>query len=206
MKMMMKLLTAAMGLAFVGGAAVAESQYGHSATGAGQVSASADLNVVVNVPKLILLRVGTSGGTADTATVNGAFAGIPGGVAGPLAAGTNSSGWNDTVPVLNDASSSAVTVRAWTNSSGGGALAASIVTPFVEAGLDAMVTVANSAAATGGALAHPWPNLETAATTTAFAKNAVVGSDWTFSITGTDLATLPAGTHTQLMRYTATSL
>lgn len=206
MKMTMKLLTAALGLAFVGGTAVAESQYGHSATGAGQVSASADLNVVVNVPKLILLRVGTSGGTADTATLDGAFAGIPGGVAGPLAAGTNSSGWDDTVPVLNDASSSAVSVRAWTNSSGGGALAASVVTAFAEAGLGAKVTVAASAPAAGGALPHPTASLASAATTTPFVKNAVVGSDWTFNITGTDLATLPAGTHTQLMRYTATSL
>lgn len=206
MKVKLNLLVAALGLVVASGAAMAESQYGYSADGTGTVSARADLNVVVNVPKLLLLRVGASGGAPSTVNLNGAFTGIPGGVAVLNDGSFQASGWNDTAPVFSAATNS-VAVRVWTNNSTGGAVSAAVVTPFSETGLDAKVAVGRTLDV-GGGISHPWATLADPGTnpTTTFARNSVIGSNWTFSITAADLATLSAGSYTQVMRYTATSL
>ena len=53
------------GLALAGGQALAESQYG---SGTGTITAQAKVNLSVTVPKLILLRVGSTDTTIDTVT------------------------------------------------------------------------------------------------------------------------------------------
>jgi hypothetical protein len=199
MKNSLKLLSIIAAAALTAGGAHAESQYGYDATGAGVRSASAQLNVTVNIPKLILLRVGTSGATVDTATLNASIAtGIPGGVANPLANGSNSTGWDGTAPVWNAADSGTVQAWAWTNSSGGGRVTAS------GTGGISTITVGNSAPINGG-LAHPGATLSGVGQTD-FSPNTVVSSLWTYSMTAAALAAAPAGVQTRLMTYTATSL
>jgi hypothetical protein len=197
---------AAATLAVAGGSAVAESQYGYDAAGTATVTAKGDLNIKVNVPKLVLLKIGTSSGTVDDATISGTFGTVPGGGA-TLADGSNvATDWDGTAPSFAAAgSSSPVQVRAWTNAIGGGSLAGTVQTAFPITGMDAMVTVANSAPAAGGSLVHPGANLATSTPTT-FTRNTLVGSLWTFRISAANLLTLPAGSYSQLMRYTATTL
>ena len=193
------------GLLVAAGGAMAESQYGHSSTGAGQVSANATLTVTVNVPKLVLLRVGASGTTQSVATLQGAFGQIPGGVTAPLNDGsTQPSGWDGTAPVITSAATSTVRAYAWTNSAGGGALTAS--TPGDTLG--AAVTVTSGNALNGG-LNHPGANLSAgvlSAASVPFAKGAVRASDWTFSISGAAMTTMDAGSVSQTLVYTATTL
>ena len=53
-------------LALAGQAAHAEAAYGYQSTGTGAVSAAAKVNIKINVPKLILLRVGDDNTTVNT--------------------------------------------------------------------------------------------------------------------------------------------
>ena len=48
-------------LSLLGTNALAESTYGYAPSGTGQVKANAHHNLVINVPNLILLRVGSAG-------------------------------------------------------------------------------------------------------------------------------------------------
>lgn len=201
MKMHMKAVVAAVALA-AGGAAMAESTYGYNPSG-GARTATARLNVTVNIPKLVLLRVGSSGATVDTATLNGAFSGIPGGVATPVDGSDLATGWNGTAPTMSDVSSSGVNVVAWTNGSGA-TLTGSLTTAFSETGMDAAVTVANSAALPGGALAHPGGAL-TFGGSTNITRNTVVGSTWTYSMTGAAMLGFPSGSYTAVATYTASA-
>ncbi|HVE52659.1 MAG TPA: hypothetical protein VNB23_04690 [Ramlibacter sp.] len=196
---------AAVGLMVGAGTAVAESQYGHDSTGASQVSAAATLTVTVNVPKLVLLRVGASGAGPTTATLQGVFGSIPGGALAPLAdANEQATGWNGTAPTIASAATATVRAFAWTNSSGGGNLTAATVGAV---NLGANVTVTESNALNGG-LDHPGTDLTAAqlGTVIPFAKNAVRASDWTYSISGATLTTLDAGAISQVIKYTATTL
>ena len=52
-------------LSLLGTNALAESTYGYSPSGTGTITASARLNLVINVPNLILLRV-SGDSTANT--------------------------------------------------------------------------------------------------------------------------------------------
>jgi hypothetical protein len=180
----------------------AESTYGYSPTG-GAVSASAKVNIQVNVPKLILLRVGTSGATIDTVTLSALpNPGIPGGVAAAALTAGNSqaSDWDGTAPVLAAAPSAAVSAFAWTNATGAvlnGALTG-LASPAGVTGT--MIIVASS-----GALEHPGNNLANNVTKN-FGPNAVATGTWTYSITSADLATVPAGQYTGQMTYTASAL
>ena len=194
--------------ALASGAAMAESTYGYDSAGTGTVSATAKLDITVTVPKLILLRVGTSDNTVDVATLTATLnTGIPGGIANPLTAGNSqASGWDGTAPVWSTASSSNVQAWAWTNSTGGGKVDAAVTTAFLgTSGLTAADITVASTAVLGGGLAHPGTDTGTNVTTS-FARNTVVSSTWVFSIAPAALANVVGGSNTERMTYTATSL
>ena len=185
----------------------AESTYGYNAAGAAGATATARVNINVTVPTLILLRVGSDAGTVDTVTLAvQPSPGIPGGVASPLSAGNNlATGWDGTAPIMAaTATPATLTASAWTNSAGGGNVTGAVTTAFPAAsGLTAADIVVTSAGA--GTLAHPGANTGTF-TPTAFARNTVVSSTWAYSLSAAGLANAAAGSHTQVVTYTATAL
>lgn len=202
MKNHMKAVVAAVALA-AGGSALAESTYGYDAAGTAARTATARLNVTVNIPKLVLLRVGSSGATVDTATLTGTFSGgIPGGVASPADGSNQATAWSGVAPTMSNVSSAGVAVLAWTNGSGA-TLTGSLTTPFTTAGMDAAVTVADTAAV-GPGLAHPGSSL-TFGGTTNITRNVLAGQTWTYSMTGAAMLGFPAGSHTAVATYTASA-
>ena len=188
-------------LSLLGTNALAESTYGYNAAGTG-VAANARLNLVINVPKLILLRVGSSGATVDTLTWNSGltWATAP----GTLTNGDNqATNWDGTAPGTGTtANPAAISAFAWTNSSGGGSLAYA-ATAF-GAGGPALGDITVTSAA---GLAHPAPSpLATTSTgATAFARNTLATGSWSFALGGTPAA-WTAGQYTSTVTYTATSL
>ena len=161
----------------------------------------------MTVPTLILLRVGSNADTVDTVTLAvQPTPGIPGGVASPLTAGNSqASGWDGTAPIMAaTATPATLTAFAWTNSAGGGNVTGAVTTAFPAAsGLTAAdILVTNGGT---GTLAHPGANTGTFTPTT-FARNTVVSSTWAYSLSAAGLANAAAGSHTQLVTYTATAL
>lgn len=185
----------------------AESTYGYNAAGGAGATATARVNINVTVPTLILLRVGSDAGTVDTVTLAvQPTPGIPGGAASPLTAGNSqASGWSGAAPIMAAVATPAtLTAFAWTNSAGGGNVTGAVTTAFPAAsGLTAADIVVTSAGT--GTLAHPGANTGTFAPT-AFARNTVVSSTWAYSLSTAGLANAAAGSHTQLVTYTATAL
>ena len=187
-------------LSLLGTNALAESTYGYNAAGTGVVSANARLNLVINVPRLILLRVGSSG-TVDTLTWNSG----PTWAAAPatLTDGNNqATNWDGTAPGTGTtANPAAISAFAWTNNSSGGSLAYAATT--FGAGGPALgdITVMS------GGLAHPAPAVLATASTgaTAFASNTLATGSWSFALGGTPAA-WTAGQYTSTVTYTATSL
>ena len=196
-----------LGLLAASGTSWAESQYGYDPTGAGVRTATARLNITVAVPKLILLRVGTSGTAVDTIALGANFTnGIPGGLA-TLADGSNqATGWDGTAPTLTTTSSGTVQAWAWTNSGGGGSVSSAVTTPFpAGSGITASdITVTSTPVGTTG-LNHPGANTGTSTPTT-FPRNVVATSNWTFAATPAVLAGVAGGATTQVVTYTATTL
>ena len=117
-------------LSLLGTNALAESTYGYSPSGTGTLTASARLNLVINVPKLILLRVGGDG-TAITDLIWNAgptWSGAPGTL--PASDVSNqATTWDGAAPTVTITNPAAVTASAWTNSSGGGSLSLARVGP-----------------------------------------------------------------------------
>lgn len=192
------------------GTAQAESQYGYSAAADAQVSAQANVDIQLTVPRLILLRVGSSGDTVDTVSFQAALdTGIPGGVdVASIADGTNqATGWNGTAPAfVPNATGATLRAFAWTNSNGGGSLTGTSTGGFIGNGApSASAITVSSAVVTGAGLAHPGANVETFTPVT-FARNTLLASDWTYAIDGAALAGISAGTYTQTVTYTATTL
>jgi hypothetical protein len=189
-------------LSLLGTNALAESTYGYNAAGTGVVIAKARLNLVINVPKLILLRVGSSGATVDTLTWNSGLTWVT--APGTLTNGNNqATNWDGTAPGTGTtANPAAISAFAWTNSSGGGSLAYA-ATPF-GAGGPALGDIKVTSAA---GLAHPAPAVLATASTgaTAFARNTLATGSWSFALGGTPAA-WPAGQYTSTVTYTATSL
>lgn len=191
----------------------AESTYGYQSTGTGAVSATARVNVNVTVPKLILLRVGTNGGTGDTVTVAVAPISIPGGAATPSTGNSQASDWNETEPTMAiTATASAITARtltatAWTNATGAG------LTGAVTSDFDAAsgLTAADVVVTSSGDLAHPGANTGAfgtvaSPTTTAIPRNTVRTATWIYSLSTAGLEAAAAGTHSQTVTYTASAL
>lgn len=190
-------------LSLLGTNALAESTYGYSPSGTGTITASARLNLVINVPKLILLRVGGDG-TAITDLIWNAgptWSGAP----GTLPASDVSSQattWDGVAPTVTITNPADVTASAWTNSSGGGSLAYA-ADAFAAGG----PTLGDITVASAPGLAHPAPSPLAATSTgaTAFARNTLATGIWSFALGGTP-DTWTAGQYTSQITYTATSL
>lgn len=207
MKTVSKILASVVtaGVFAMAGSASADSTYGYSSTGATGITATSKVEVVVKVPTLILLRVGSTGATIDTLTFNAAgnVASAPGST---LADGNNQAAtWDGAAPTFANAAGQALTTYAWTNSPGGGSLSCATVanTKFLAA--DGL-TSADVKVASGTGLAHPGADTSCAGPAVTFAKNTAMTGTWTYSILGTALANAAAGEHKQTTTYTATAL
>lgn len=185
----------------------AESTYGYSATGAAGVRATAKVKITVEVPTLLLLRVGGDSTTVDTVTLTMApNPGIPGGVLAAALVGGNSqaSAWDGTASTMGmTASPVNITASAWTNAAGGGSLNGAVTTPFDSA--TSGLAAADIEVASSGTLIHPAANTGTF-TATAFARNTLATSTWTYSLSTAGLTSAKPGSHTQTVTYTATAL
>ena len=187
-------------LSLLGTNALADSTYGYNAAGTG-VAANARLNLVINVPKLILLRVGSSGATVDTLTWNSGLTWVT--APATLTDGDNqATNWDGAAPTVTITNPADVSAFAWTNSSGGGSLAYA-ATPFAAGG----PTLGDITVASAPGLAHPAPSPLAATSTgaTAFARNTLATGIWSFALGGTPAA-WTAGQYTSTVTYTATSL
>ncbi|MDN6884121.1 hypothetical protein QMO14_10990 [Variovorax sp. CAN2819] len=182
------------GLALAGGNAVAESQYG---SGTGTITAQAKVNLSVTVPKLILLRVGSTDTTVDTVTWTSALS-IPAVPTTPVTGNNTNVDWNGAAPTVTPASTTnTLNVYAWTNA-GAGTINCAMGTwaPATGGPANADFTVA-----TTGTLPHPGANLGACASTS-FPSNAVATGTWAYTLGGTPAGWV-AGTYTNTITYTA---
>ena len=192
-----RLLTASLGglgLALTALPAMAESQYG---SGTGTITAQAKVNLSVTVPKLILLRVGSTNTTVDTVTWTSTLS-IPGVPTTPLASVNNTNvDWNGAAPTVATASAAAtLMVYAWTNA-GAGTINCAVGAWNATGGpANADFTVT-----TTGNLPHPGPNLGACASTS-FPSNVVATGTWAYALGGTP-ASWAANTYTNVITYTA---
>ena len=180
--------------------AMAESTYGYNSTGAGTVTATARVNLSVTVPKLILLRVGSTNTTLDIAawTVG---ASIPGGPTTPSVTGNSTSvDWTGVAPTLTaSASPAAFSVYAWTNAT----------TPTINCAMGTWSATggpgnADFTVTVTGTLAHPGANLNSCASTS-FAANTLASGTWQYVLGGTP-GSWKAGAYTNTITYTATGV
>lgn len=182
------------------GAASAESTYG---TGNGaNVRATARLALSVEVPKLIVLRVGAAGAGQTTVTWN-VNASIPGPPAvAPVTGNNQAFNWGATTPTFATAvaGANAVQVRAYTNALGA-TLSCTAPTWNTAGGPpNANFTVTS----TGAALTHPGANLGACGSRT-IARGAVRASTWTYNLSNAGAVGWRAGTYTATVTYTATA-
>lgn len=176
----------------------AESSYGYSNTAAA-ASASADLNVTVTVPKVVLLRVGSSNAQVDTVTI-GLTPSLNGTELSPL--NDQNIAWDGTTLPTFAATAGSVGAAAWTNAPS--AELTQVTT--VPAGFTAdLITVNTTAPGTGAALTHPGTDLGTS-TPTSLTGNQLYTSIWNYTIDGTAAAALPAGDYTSTVVYTASTI
>jgi hypothetical protein len=197
------LAISAAALALVGGPAMADSQYGYTAVVGAQVTATARVNLSIVVPKLILLRVGSTTAGGDTLLWTAGFDIPP----APTAASNQNYAWSGAAPVPTAITNpGALLASAWTNSSGGGDLSYT-ATAFGAGGPTLGNITVSSVTGTGAALNHPLPAALAAASTTGTPVNphALSNSNWTYALAGTP-ATWVAGTYSSTVTYTATSL
>ena len=191
-------------LALASGVALAESQYGYASSGTGTVTATARVNLSVTVPKLILLRVGSAGATQDTLSWTAPLT-VSTAPASPVDGSNQAATWDGSAPGVGTVTNpGAVSVWAWTNSSGGGNLNYT-ATAFVGTGAP---TLGDISVAVGTGLGHPGGAGPLAATGTpvGFSRNTVHTGSWTYSLSGTNAASWAAGVYTSTVTYTATSI
>ncbi|GER21352.1 hypothetical protein [Variovorax boronicumulans] len=208
MKNRSKLLCAVLGAALMtaGGQAFAESTYGYNAAGAGPVTATARVNFNVAVPLLVLLRVGGAGGSVDA--VNFALTPTVPGIA-TLSEGSSVAGsWNpaNAPTFAATPTGNALTASAWTNSPTNASVTCSATTAFAPAsGLASSSIQVASSAPVGGGLAHPGTTTA-CGTPTTLTRNNLQSSTWTFTLAPGALTSTAAGSYTQQVTYTATTL
>ena len=181
------------------GSALAESQYGYSSTGTGTITATAKVNLSVVIPKLILLKVGTTNATVDTVSWTAALS-IPATPTVPTTTANNTVvPWDGNAPtVTSTPSSNVLAVAAWTNA-GAGTINCSVAAWSATGGpANANFTV-TSAGATP--VPHPGANLGACASTP-FTSNTLLSSNWTYALTDTP-SSWTAGTYTTTVTYTA---
>ncbi len=197
-------VTAGAALLFAGPVAHAESTYGYNATTpASPVSATARVDIEVNIPKLILLRVGSSGATIDTVTFEAA----------PTVGSVNPTwtdgdsqpvDWDGNAPTFaaTVAAGSNATVNAylWHNNTTTATL--SCANSNIVGTLDpTQITVTHT-----GALAHPGANTGCTTPTTGLARNTALTGQWTYAVTPAAIADMAAGTNSERVTYTAVTL
>ena len=204
MKTQMKALTAVFGacMMLVSGVSVADSNYGYntSAPAATAVSANASLNITINIPKLLVLRVGTAN-AIDTLT----FTGVPSIATTPNPVATTGNNqaadWDASAPSFGVNTLGAVSAYLWHNNATAGASLSCSATGFTGGLTSADVTVT-----AGAGLAHPGGTTACAAPLTALARNTVHTGSWTYAANASAFAGAAPGAHTEVVTYTATTL
>lgn len=180
------------------GSAIAESQYGYDPAG-GTVTAQSRLNLSLNVPKLILLRVGSANRTINTRSWTVRLR-IPPAPVTPSNGNNKPVNWNGAAPVvLAQTQPSALPVYAWTNA-GTGSINCAMGT-WVGSNNPAN---GDFAVVVTGTLPHPGPNLGACASVD-FPSNTRVNGTWRYILSGTPLS-WGAGKHTNRITYTATGI
>lgn len=190
------------------GLAHAESQYGYSTTGTGNVSATAKLNISIRVPKVVLLKVGTAGTTIDevsfAARVSVPTGGTPALVNGadPEAGSNNQNiAWNGTIPTVTvPTATGSIGAAAWTN--GSAVTVRCSAADFATGGPTlADITVATAS----GGVPHPSTALGDCASATPAPLTAgqLYTGNWTFTLSDTNAVNWAAGLYTTQVTYTA---
>jgi hypothetical protein len=173
----------------------AESQYGYTTATSSKVTAQARVNITVNIPKLILLQVGSGKTSIDTVTMS-MTPSIPAPTV-PAAGSYAHVNRPGAEPAFTGANRNRVAVSVWTNSPSGGSVGCPATTSLPAAGalggsyLAAAVELSSSIAGTSCS----------AATMTSFGTNTAVNID----TAGLSAAAM-VGSHTETVTYTATSL
>ncbi len=196
-------LGSALALAYAGHA-LAESQYGFSSTGTGTVTATAKVNLSVVIPKLILLKVGSSNAVQDTVTWNAALTIPPTPGTTPTATANNVQvPWDGTAPtVAVTPTGNVLAVAAWTNAGTANInCAVGAWSPATGGPPNANFTVT---AAGATPVPHPGGNLGACASTT-LTPNTLLSGTWTYNLTGAATG-FSAGTYTGSVTYTATGV
>ena len=199
MKLQLSLISAVVGsaLMFASIGSKADSSYGYNAAGTGSVKATANVKITVKIPLLVLLRVGSTNTTIDELIFN-ATPSTPTGITanGPI-------DWDGTAPVFVATAGTPVTLKAygWTNAVKGAELSCTETNDFPTGFAATDITVASA-----GTLIHPGANGACAGPATPFGANTVATSDWTYGVNATALAAAPAGSYSQTITYTATTL
>lgn len=199
-KTLSSIAVAALGLALVSSPALAESTYGYASSGAGTVTATAKVNLSVAVPKLILLRVGSTNTTVDTLSwqVTPSIPGVP---TTPVNGVNTAVDWSGAAPTFGLASTTATIVAsAWTNATTGTINCAIGAWSATGGPANTDFTVAAGA----GTLPHPGATLGACASTS-FTSGSVRSSTWTYTLGGTPLS-WAAGTYTNTVTYTASGV
>lgn len=212
---MKRLLLAAVLAALVPLAAQAESNF---VTGSGALSASAKLDFIITIPKVLFLQVGTGTNFTNNATVDNITFAVPAANVGNGTAVAGAGG---------DLSAGAVTVRVLGNSGNvsltnatTGPLSTGVVgnptVPWSDINVTTGALATTTAGFTNAAIAHPPFNtgVSGGASGTPTSLTATTGlvrreGSWTFAYANT--ATLPAGTYGNtagnngIVTYTATA-
>lgn len=176
----------------------AESSYGYSDTAAA-ASASASLNVTVSVPKVVLLRVGSSNTTLDTVNI-GLTPSLSGTPLNPL--NDQKISWDGTTLPTFAATAGTVGAAAWTNAT---SAELTQVTTAPAGFAASLITVSSTPPGAGAGLTHPGTNLGTSVPTT-LTGNQLYSAIWNYNIDGAAAATLPAGDYTSAVVYTASTI
>ncbi len=190
-------------LAAAAGGAFAESRITAVPSGTTSLSTTARLNIAVNVPRVLYLRVGDAGATVNTVTftvgLNGALATLP--VSDQVFTGTvppalGTTGVADDNGTTTDGQ---IAVQLWTNN--GTANLTCAGSALTSGSNTIALTEISVASAGGGTLAHPGANLGCAPATRGSAGVNNLSDTWTFSYAPTALPA--AGSYTTQITYTA---
>jgi hypothetical protein len=185
------------------GRAAAESKFILIPPSSTPATGTADVNVRVVMPTLILLRVGSSNATGggaviDTLNFNLAIP-IPGGVTA-LADGNNlPSAWNGSAPVPTAATQQLVNVSFYSNAANNRincSIGAWTGPPGGPSNSDIIV-------ATAGTIPHPGANLGACVQTAV--PRLLNSATWSFTLGGNSAA-WPNGTYSNVVTYTASTL
>ncbi len=194
-------LGAALALA-CSGHALAESQYGYSTTGADTVTATASVKLKVVIPKLVLLKVGSSNGVQDTVSWAAKLTIPPSPGFSPTAdANDTVLAWDGAAPTVQAIpTGNNVTVAAWTNAT----------TANINCTMGTWVGTGGPAngdfeVTSTGSLPHPGGNLGACASTT-IGSNTLLTGTWEYALTGGTPTSWKAGTYTNTVVYTATGV